>query len=318
MRTVRPTFQTLANKRRPQMPSFSKQQQILGLVGWLAVSYAASAVGARGFHTGQGFLRPTCPASLGAARSHFWPRCGRFCYTLMGIAAWLVWRSGGFRANRQALTLFLLQLAFNALWSWLFFAFAPRRLSARRHRRAVASDRGHPRLFLARAPACRRAARPLLAVGGFRVCTQFFTLETQPTDSGLVRFLDHARIQTWCCFASLGTAPPSSQVALGTKIAWEASLPLPGSQDLCLAWRSHPIPTGHVSKHHFDGLLLLPSATKYCVLEEHAPRPIDDRPPHSLIVKRLTPVQNSLFYFRTPCLFCVLDKRTSDFSLRSK
>ena len=41
----------------------------------------------------------------------------------MGVAAWLVWRSGGFRANRQALMLFLLQLAFNALWSWLFFAW---------------------------------------------------------------------------------------------------------------------------------------------------------------------------------------------------
>jgi tryptophan-rich sensory protein len=41
----------------------------------------------------------------------------------MGIAAWLVWRSGGFGPNRQALTLFLLQLAFNALWSWLFFTW---------------------------------------------------------------------------------------------------------------------------------------------------------------------------------------------------
>jgi tryptophan-rich sensory protein len=41
----------------------------------------------------------------------------------MGIAAWLVWNSGGFRANRQALTLFLAQLALNAIWSWLFFAW---------------------------------------------------------------------------------------------------------------------------------------------------------------------------------------------------
>ena len=41
----------------------------------------------------------------------------------MGIAAWLVWRTGGFGPNRQALILFMLQLAFNALWSWLFFAW---------------------------------------------------------------------------------------------------------------------------------------------------------------------------------------------------
>ena len=41
----------------------------------------------------------------------------------MGIAAWLVWRVGGFRAAKSALTLFLVQLALNALWSWLFFGW---------------------------------------------------------------------------------------------------------------------------------------------------------------------------------------------------
>jgi tryptophan-rich sensory protein len=41
----------------------------------------------------------------------------------MAIAAWLVWRSGGFRSNRIALLLFLVQLAPNAIWSWLFFAW---------------------------------------------------------------------------------------------------------------------------------------------------------------------------------------------------
>src|SRR3546814_1334061 len=41
----------------------------------------------------------------------------------MAIAAWLVWRRGGVRENRNALSLFLLQLALNALWSWLFFAW---------------------------------------------------------------------------------------------------------------------------------------------------------------------------------------------------
>jgi tryptophan-rich sensory protein len=41
----------------------------------------------------------------------------------MGIAAWLVWKVGGFRTARSALTLFLVQLALNALWSWLFFGW---------------------------------------------------------------------------------------------------------------------------------------------------------------------------------------------------
>jgi tryptophan-rich sensory protein len=41
----------------------------------------------------------------------------------MAIAAWLVWRCGGIASNQKTLTLFLLQLTFNALWSWLFFAW---------------------------------------------------------------------------------------------------------------------------------------------------------------------------------------------------
>lgn len=44
-------------------------------------------------------------------------------YVMMGVAAWLVWRRGGFRAARLPLSLYLVQLAFNALWTWLFFAW---------------------------------------------------------------------------------------------------------------------------------------------------------------------------------------------------
>ncbi len=38
-----------------------------------------------------------------------------------GDAAWLVWRERGFGGARLALGLFLVQLAVNGLWSWLFF-----------------------------------------------------------------------------------------------------------------------------------------------------------------------------------------------------
>ena len=41
----------------------------------------------------------------------------------MGIAAWLIWRNGGFRENRAALSIFLIQLALNAIWTWVFFAW---------------------------------------------------------------------------------------------------------------------------------------------------------------------------------------------------
>jgi tryptophan-rich sensory protein len=41
----------------------------------------------------------------------------------MGIAAWLVWRERSAKARAVALALFVIQLAVNALWSWLFFAW---------------------------------------------------------------------------------------------------------------------------------------------------------------------------------------------------
>lgn len=39
----------------------------------------------------------------------------------MAVAAWLVWRKHGFRGASRALSLFVLQLVANALWTWLFF-----------------------------------------------------------------------------------------------------------------------------------------------------------------------------------------------------
>jgi tryptophan-rich sensory protein len=44
-------------------------------------------------------------------------------YAAMAVSAWLVWRNRGFPRARTALTLFIVQLVINALWSWLFFAW---------------------------------------------------------------------------------------------------------------------------------------------------------------------------------------------------
>lgn len=42
-------------------------------------------------------------------------------YTMMAIAAWLVWRSGAWSQTRPALTLYAIQLVLNAAWTPLFF-----------------------------------------------------------------------------------------------------------------------------------------------------------------------------------------------------
>ena len=104
------------------MLTFSRQKQILGLAAWLVASFAASAVGAIASLQAKSFYSQLVQPAWAPPPGVFGP-VWTTLYTLMGIAAWLVWRSGGFGANRQALSLFLLQLAFNALWSWLFFTW---------------------------------------------------------------------------------------------------------------------------------------------------------------------------------------------------
>lgn len=104
------------------MSEFSKTKQILGLAAWLILSYAASVIGALASLQAQTFYGQLTQPGWAPPPYVFGP-VWTVLYTLMGVAAWLVWRSGGMVANRWALTLFLLQLAFNAVWSWLFFAW---------------------------------------------------------------------------------------------------------------------------------------------------------------------------------------------------
>src|SRR3954471_14531666 len=104
------------------MSSPSKQNQILSLVGWLAASFAVAAVGAVASIQAKTFYGQLAQPNWAPPASIFGP-VWTMLYAFMGVAAWLVWRSGGFRQNRIALTLFLVQLAFNGLWSWLFFAW---------------------------------------------------------------------------------------------------------------------------------------------------------------------------------------------------
>ena len=104
------------------MASDSKLRLTLGLIGWFIVSFAASAVGAVASIQAKSFYSQLAQPEWAPPAFLFGP-VWTALYALMAIAAWLVWRSGGFRSNRFALSLFLVQLALNALWSGLFFAW---------------------------------------------------------------------------------------------------------------------------------------------------------------------------------------------------
>jgi tryptophan-rich sensory protein len=90
----------------------------IGLIFWLAVTFSAAWIGSW-FQPGEwyaGLVKPalTPPAWI------FGP-VWTLLYAMMAIAAWLVWRRYGWTNAIGPLSLFLGQLALNALWSYLFF-----------------------------------------------------------------------------------------------------------------------------------------------------------------------------------------------------
>lgn len=105
-----------------RMAPLTNQKQIVGLVGWLIISFIAAVIGGAASVQAGPFYTQLVRPDWAPPPSIFGP-VWTVLYALMGIAAWLVWRVGGFRAARPALALFLVQLALNALWSWLFFGW---------------------------------------------------------------------------------------------------------------------------------------------------------------------------------------------------
>ena len=101
---------------------FSTKQQIWGLIGWLGITFIAAAVGAAATVDAPSFYQALNLPSWAPASSVFAP-VWTLLYLMMGIAAWLVWRQAGFNNARTALTLYIMQLIFNALWSWTFFTW---------------------------------------------------------------------------------------------------------------------------------------------------------------------------------------------------
>jgi translocator protein len=104
------------------MNRLSTTAQLLGLLGWLALSFVAAAAGALASVNARDFYRELARPAWAPPGWLFGP-AWTVLYLLMAVAAWLVWRERGFAGARWPLTLFVAQLAVNALWTWLFFAW---------------------------------------------------------------------------------------------------------------------------------------------------------------------------------------------------
>ncbi len=93
----------------------------LVLILFLALAYGAAALGAWSSFDGVSTWYPTLVRPSWNPPSWVFGPVWTFLYTAMAVAAWLVWRRGGWAAQRGPLTLYFVQLTLNAAWSWLFF-----------------------------------------------------------------------------------------------------------------------------------------------------------------------------------------------------
>lgn len=93
---------------------------LIALLAWLSLCFLVATFGALVTNPGAWYAElakpPWTPPNW--AFGPVWT----VLYTLMGIAAWMVWQRRHYKAARAALGLFLAQLACNGLWSWLFFS----------------------------------------------------------------------------------------------------------------------------------------------------------------------------------------------------
>jgi len=104
------------------MSKVSASHQVVGLFAWLVLSFAAAATGAVASSEAGTFYEQLVRPGWAPPAWLFAP-VWTVLYLLMGTAAWLVWRQHGFKQARTALALFVIQLAANALWTWVFFVW---------------------------------------------------------------------------------------------------------------------------------------------------------------------------------------------------
>lgn len=100
----------------------STRKSMLGLLAWLALLTAAAALGSLASIDAPQFYAALTRPDWAPPAWVFGP-AWTVLYTLMAISAWLVWRQPSSARVRTALTLFMVQLVLNVLWSWLFFGW---------------------------------------------------------------------------------------------------------------------------------------------------------------------------------------------------
>jgi benzodiazapine receptor len=94
------------------------RRSVPALFGWIVITFLAPAAGA--FSPPGGWYQTLDKPSWNPPPWIFGP-VWTFLYLAMAVAAWLVWKRGGWTAQKGPLSLYLVQLALNAVWTPVFF-----------------------------------------------------------------------------------------------------------------------------------------------------------------------------------------------------
>lgn len=101
----------------------ARHHQVWALTGWIALTALTGAIGALATMNAATFYA-TLDRPAWAPPSWLFSPVWTMLYLLMGVAAWMVWRTPTLSDERStALQIFGVQLVLNAFWSWLFFAW---------------------------------------------------------------------------------------------------------------------------------------------------------------------------------------------------
>lgn len=98
----------------------SMSRTLLALASALVLTFAAAAIGARASADAATFYETLDKPGFAPPGWVFGP-VWTLLYIMMAIAAFGVWKARGWTGARGALSLYVVQLVFNALWSVFFF-----------------------------------------------------------------------------------------------------------------------------------------------------------------------------------------------------
>ncbi len=99
----------------------TRRFSILALLGFLCATFAVAGISSRfTIQAIPGWYAALAKPSFNPPNRVFGP-VWTLLYTLMAIAAWLVWRLPASTARSRALAAFWVQLTLNFAWSFLFF-----------------------------------------------------------------------------------------------------------------------------------------------------------------------------------------------------